>query len=471
MLPLHTTPPNDDLICFVEEPPAGDAFDSRQTWKIMLVDDEPSIHQATKVALKFFTFKERSLSFISAYSAEEAKKLIVQHPDTVLILLDVVMGSQDAGLKVAKYIREELHNTTVRIVLRTGQPGQAPEESVIVNYDINDYKTKLELTQAKLFTTVVSSIRAYCDLTALSQSQAALTRANRALAALNHSLEQRVHARTQALTHEVREREKAEESLRLYIHALAHDLRNPVVGMSTVLQTLLNRAFTADSPQAQIPVSVLSRMKAGCDRQLKMIGTLLEAQQAEVWGVALEYQTFDLGAMVLEILEDWQHRLEKKRVSVVTRIAPSLPPVEGDRTQLWRVFENLIDNALKYNPPGITLTLTVELYAADPNVNPNVNPNAKPGLASDTHSDTQTIRCTVQDNGVGIPSQRNSSLFELYQRGASDSPSRGLGLGLYICRCIVEAHRGTIGISSPSSADQSGTEFWLVLPVSQRPLR
>ena len=355
----------------VEEAPADTATadipesGSQQTWKIMLVDDEPSIHRATKVALKFFTFKGRSLSFVSAYSAEEAKRLIARNPDTVLILLDVIMQTQDAGLEVAKYIREELRNTLVRIVLRTGQPGQIPEESAIVNYDINDYKTKLELTQEKLFTTIVSSIRAYCDLIILSESQAALATANSELAALNRSLEQRVCDRTRALTYEIQEREKAEAALKLYIHALTHDLRNPVTGMSTVLEALLNRQTTGDPPKAQVPVSVLSRMKEGCDRQLKMIGSLVETQDINIWGVSLDKQPFDLGAMIKEILADWQPRLDRKRISVIAQIPDDLPSVDGDRTQLWRVFENLIDNAVKYNPPGITLTLQLTLRTVD----------------------------------------------------------------------------------------------------------
>ncbi len=442
---------DNDLFRFAAEPPVDNipVSSSQQTWKIMLVDDEPSVHQATKVALKFFTFKGRSLSFVSAYSVTEAKRLMAIHSDTVLILLDVIMDTPDAGLKVAKYVREELCNTAVRIVLRTGQPGRIPEESVVVNYDINDYKTKLELTQEKLFTTVVSSIRAYCDLIALFESQAALAQANSELAILNRNLEQRVQERTQALTHEVAEREKAEESLRLYIHALTHDLRNPVTGMSTILQTMLNRAAASDLAQVQIPTSILSRMKAGCDRQLKMISTLIETQAVKVWGVSLECQFFDIGVMLHEIVEEWQPQIDKKRVDVVIQLAPDLPLVEGDRTQLWRVFENLIDNALKYNPPGITLTLAVNLRSPDP------------GL---TRPNGPIIRCAVQDNGIGISPQQIDSLFKLYQRGTSSSPSQGLGLGLYICECIITAHGGMIGINSPSG-DQNSTEFWFTLPV------
>ncbi|MEW6495907.1 MAG: adenylate/guanylate cyclase domain-containing protein [Cyanobacteriota bacterium] len=146
------------------------------SWKILLVDDEAEIHNVTKLVLNDFIFEGKSITFISAYSGEEAKALIEQHPDTALILLDVVMETDDAGLEVVKYIREVLSNLIVRIILRTGQPGQAPEDVVIIHYDINDYKTKTELTTRKLFTTIVAALRAFRALTKLEESRRELAK-------------------------------------------------------------------------------------------------------------------------------------------------------------------------------------------------------------------------------------------------------------------------------------------------------
>jgi two-component system sensor histidine kinase ChiS len=141
------------------------------SWKILVVDDEPEIHNVTKLVLNDFIFEGKALTFISAYSGEEAKALIEKHPDTALILLDVVMETDDAGLEAVKYIRDVLGNLLVRIILRTGQPGQAPEDVVIIHYDINDYKTKTELTTRKLFTAIVSALRAFRALTRLEESR------------------------------------------------------------------------------------------------------------------------------------------------------------------------------------------------------------------------------------------------------------------------------------------------------------
>ena len=130
-------------------------------WKLLVVDDDNDIHSLTHMVLKDYSFENRALVILSAYSGEEAIQILKTEEDIALVLLDVVMETDDAGLQCVKKIRDELKNHTVRIILRTGQPGQAPEQEVIVNYDINDYKAKTELTAQKLFTVVTASLRSY----------------------------------------------------------------------------------------------------------------------------------------------------------------------------------------------------------------------------------------------------------------------------------------------------------------------
>ena len=154
-------------------------------WKLLIVDDEPAIHGVTIMVLSGLRFRNRSLSFLSAHSSAEAQRVLAEHDDIALILLDVVMESDDAGLKLVRFIRDELHNDLVRIILRTGQPGQAPERQVILEYDINDYKEKTELTAQKLSTAVVAALRGYLALVEV--------------AALNLELEGKVERRTREL--------------------------------------------------------------------------------------------------------------------------------------------------------------------------------------------------------------------------------------------------------------------------------
>jgi signal transduction histidine kinase/DNA-binding response OmpR family regulator len=161
------------------------------SWKILLVDDDLGVHQTTSLVFKNFEFEGKSLIFLSAYSSQQAREMLQQHSDIAVILLDVVMETVDSGLKIAEYVRQELGNKDVRIVIRTGYPGEAPENTVILDYDINFYKTKIELTQQRLVTTVVSALRSYRDVLALQTNYQTLLNTNQ-------RLEQEIHERKQA---------------------------------------------------------------------------------------------------------------------------------------------------------------------------------------------------------------------------------------------------------------------------------
>ena len=167
---------DDWLIDDVAEPPKKPAGPDDRPMKILIVDDEVDVHSVTRLALRNVGFKGRPLELMSAYSGAEAFDVLKQNNDIALVLLDVVMETEDAGLRLVGRIREELNNHLVRIVLRTGQPGQAPEQQVIIDYDINDYKAKTELTTQKLFTTVIASMRAYESLLMIERSRIGLSK-------------------------------------------------------------------------------------------------------------------------------------------------------------------------------------------------------------------------------------------------------------------------------------------------------
>lgn len=150
-------------------------------WKVLIVDDDVDVHVVTKFSLSNAHFMGRRLSFLHAYSGEEALAVLRNHDDVALVLLDVIMETADAGLKVARRIRDELGNSLVRVVLRTGQPGQALEHSIILDYDINDFWCKTDLTTRKLFTTVIASLRGYHSL---HEAQLRIARAEAALRAV-----------------------------------------------------------------------------------------------------------------------------------------------------------------------------------------------------------------------------------------------------------------------------------------------
>lgn len=166
---------NDDII-FADETQEEPTISIRHKWKLLVVDDDDFVHKVTAMVLQDYTFEGCGIEILDAYSAKEGMKLLAENPDTAVILLDVVMETSQAGLDMAAWIRDELKNTMVRIILRTGQPGEAPEQEVIFKYDINDYKEKSELTSQKLATTVTTAIRSYRDIRTIERNRRGLAR-------------------------------------------------------------------------------------------------------------------------------------------------------------------------------------------------------------------------------------------------------------------------------------------------------
>jgi len=169
-------PGGEDLV-FLDETArtSGDERIARDdVWLVMIIDDDADVHSATTFALGNVEIQNRPLAFLHAYSAQQARDILAEQPDVALILLDVVMEQQDEGLLLVDYIRNELHRAEVRIILRTGQPGYAPEIDAIRQYDINDYKTKSELTRIKLYTIVTAAIRSYEQICAINASSRGL---------------------------------------------------------------------------------------------------------------------------------------------------------------------------------------------------------------------------------------------------------------------------------------------------------
>ncbi len=164
----------DDVLYLIEDD--GEALEETHArkWKIAVIDDDQAVHEGTRFALSDYSLNGQTLEILSAYSAAEGRELMRQHPDVAAVLLDVIMETDDAGLALVEFIRNELHNETVRIILRTGQPGQAPERRVIVDYDINDYKAKTELTADKLFTSLTAALRSYQQLERMVQTRRGL---------------------------------------------------------------------------------------------------------------------------------------------------------------------------------------------------------------------------------------------------------------------------------------------------------
>lgn len=153
----------------------------KRPWKVLVIDDDVDIHEVTELTLKRLVFDDRNLNFIHAYSASEAKIKLLDHSDIAIALIDVVMEDDTAGLDLVKFIREEFKNDSIRLILRTGNPGLAPEESVTLLYDINDYRGKTELTAQSLKTAIITALRAYKSIVTIQNLNCEIDQTQREL--------------------------------------------------------------------------------------------------------------------------------------------------------------------------------------------------------------------------------------------------------------------------------------------------
>jgi len=177
MQPSQATPDpvtRDDEIRLVEDGSGAPTLPSALVWRVLVVDDEPDVFHSTALSLRHAEIDGRPIELLQALSAAEAEQILRREPDIAVVLLDVVMETPDAGLRLVETVRALPDRQALRIILRTGQPGYAPELEVIQRYDINDYKTKSELTQTRLLTSLTVAIRGYHQLRRIEAHQRGL---------------------------------------------------------------------------------------------------------------------------------------------------------------------------------------------------------------------------------------------------------------------------------------------------------
>jgi len=295
---------SDELI-FADEQ-SHDGLNNQKPWKLLIVDDDDEVHTITTLALRNFQFDGRSLEFLHAYSAAEGIEQVRDHPDLALCLLDVVMETEHAGLDMVEVIRNQLHNSFTRIVLRTGQPGQAPEETIIADYDINDYKEKTELTRGKMHTLLYSCLRSYRDILALERNRQGLERI------LNASTALQQHAFIQDFAHGILEQISAilspdEDALYALCEGVA---AHEQFGRLTVLAGTGQYSQQVGQPVADLlPVSAQAFIK-GLDTLTAFenlaLRTELEDSQREVvylLGDAVEHRSRETGQHLRRVAE------------------------------------------------------------------------------------------------------------------------------------------------------------------------
>ncbi|MBD1886005.1 MASE1 domain-containing protein [Microcoleus sp. FACHB-45] len=334
--------------------------------------------------------------------------------------------------------------------------------------------------------------------------------------ALNANLESQVEERTRQLQQKMHELQESNRLKDLFLHAVSHNLRTPVMGMLILLKNLLNKSPSDSLQDVPVSRSILERIVQASEHQLTMVNSLLDAHASEVKGIVLNTVPLHLQSLTSAIVGDLEPILAKNQATLTQEIPTDLPRVYGDSKHLQRVLENLLTNAIKHNHPGVNIAFQAEVIEVEKTLSFEGNSQVltsqntqlagcianrissggdRPRIGETTQKNQETltkfnldgggkmpryqgqignigsklpgvtvkmVRCTVTDNGVGISAKQRESLFELYVHDPNSRQLTGLGLGLYLSKQIIKAHGGEIGVESTPGG---GSTFWFSLPA------
>jgi len=378
-------------------------------WNILIVDDDKEVHNLTKMVFKKFTFEDKGINFEHAYSASEAKSILKGSDNLALILLDVVMEEIDSGLKLVPFIRDELKNDTVRIILRTGQPGVAPEEKIVRDYDINDYKSKSELSEMHLITTIISSLRSYSSLIRIKEEVA------------------KNIAQEKKLTQQARTSAMGE-----MMGAIIHQWKQPLGTIGSIASNL----------KVQVALETINMDMV--DEEMQKINNII-------------------GHMVLTMndFRDFFRPSKKEAYNVNSAIYSAISLV-GKTYEAQGIKINLHDfkelRTEGYANELVQVILIILSNAHDAII--KANPKLK-DIDISTKLENSTINIQIRDYAGGIENNILEKIFQPYF--STKAKDEGEGIGLDMSRTILKKVDGRINVENKETDNGRGACFIITL--------
>lgn len=389
--------------------------------RLLVADDDESVLQVTRLILSRFQYQGQRLEILEARSAAEVRQQLQDNPDIAILLLDVVMESDDAGLQLVDYIRHQLGNHRMRILLRTGQAGYAPERQVVQDYDINDYLLKSEVTQSRLWLSLTTAIRGYNDILRAEWLAREVGDAQRQQQqALQASL-----AKTRFLAH------------------MSHEIRTPLNGIAGIVELLSQTAL--NSEQADL----VKDLRAASEAMLGVVNDVLDVAKIEAGKLELHPQDFALAGLLQSVTAVFAAAMRLKQIDFQQDCqAVSSLWLHGDRQRLQQILINYLSNALKFTPPGGRIRL---------------------GVNGRQDGNGWLLRMEVADTGPGISAERLPDIFNAFEQesAATSLQFGGTGLGLNLCRSLAGLMQGEVGVDSePGQGSRFWLQLWLPLAVA-----
>lgn len=391
----------EDTLVFIDEVTDTATTDK---WKILVVDDDEAVHSITKVALQKKSFEGKSLDILSAMSAEEAKDILSQHDDIAMALIDVMMETPDAGLKLVDYIRKELNDSLIRLVLRTGQPDQIPENEIVERYDINDYKEKTELTAQKLYTLVRMSIKQYLQLKRLKEQE-------------------------KLLLIKTRNAQMGE-----LLSMIAHQWRQPLSAISSIINNMKIKLFREENDNEYL----LERSNEIEELIQHLSQTITDFRKFFL--PDNKKSSFQFKKLIDKSLRILESSFASLHIDVEVNDTCTKEIVSFEN-ELQQVLLNLLKNA-----QDILVFKKV----------------ANPKIVIDCYEDGDKVIVHISDNAGGIDPSVIDSVFDPYF--TTKENTNGTGLGLYMSKTIIEDHcKGKLSVKNT----EEGAMFKIELPQGE----
>jgi signal transduction histidine kinase len=398
--------PGDDLLFGDEvesssKHPTDESRSNVHQYQILVVDDDEYVHQLTKMVLRGFNFDGHPIQLASALSAKEAIDYLGKNENVAVALVDVVMETDDAGLQLVNHIRNVYSNNEIRLLIRTGQPGAAPEESVFQDYDINDYLSKTDITAHKLRMALLNALRSYRDIRHAADLQKQIMMAEQ----------------------ETRTAAAASEAKSQFLAHMSHEIRTPLNGIIGIADILSQTALTDEQTKYVTTIE-----KSG-EALLSIINDILDFSKIEADKLELEHINFSLNEICESLGNIFIAQLKEKKLNYTFKIDPNIPEfLNGDPLRIKQILLNLVSNSLKFTTQG---GIHIDIHCL--NANGNIQ-----------------LEFRIIDTGIGIPKDKLNSLFEAFTQVDSSTTRKygGTGLGLQITKRLIELMGGSIHVES-----------------------